>query len=1015
MFSAISAAASHAALIDAATRSDPTAQVASHAVNCAAKLCARLALTLAEEDRLARLVRVLERPARPPLNGREISKAAWALGKLWSYCSAASAREAIRSALLALAGAVAGDNGELDAQAVVGTLHALGTVSLWSQGAVRLLQRRVAAFVSAASCSPQDVANSLWALARLGTSAEAALVAAIDAQIDALLPHFKPLELSSTAWAVAKLQNYPAAELERLVRGLHSALLCTRDGKGSGGGKGRGGKGDGGKGGNGKGGRGKGSGIGGKGADSDGAVWRGLSAQGVANCLWAFARLEPAPPAALLEALLEQASVQAAYFTSQGLANVCSACARLEARSPVPLALLRRDGALDRLGASDVSEIAWALGRLLLAADGSPFGTSAEPLVDSLVSTSAGSRLGAATPDYRSLSGALWRRAAAVAPQLGWQEAAQLEFSIRMLLHSDCASQLALPLTSTAQQSASASAAASTGAAELIPLLSAAVHASLATVKRERATLELAATRALLSASPPPWSSVPAGAPVLLMHAGSAGRVDAQVSAALVAAGFHLCHHNRFADARLPSGRATAATPWPRLPTAAKGAAAKGAAATSAAARSEGGAAEGAAGGSVGNEGYAAVVLRLPPSRAALDFALHASASVLRAGGLLVLFGCREEGVHSTHAHVPPALFDSVGTAEPPGGEGAVLSARRLRGPPPEHGGVEGSWKVVEAHGSSWKLMEGVEGFHEHCSIALPRVGVGSGRAPAAPPLPTTCSRERASCRAAAQPYVEASPTAPTGCTYAPQPWLTLPGLFAGGLVDVMTTALLQTMPAPPPRARVLDFCSGSGVIGAALRAAEPSIRLHLADADALAVHAARANVPTARVHLSDGWGGLPLRPRFHSIVSNPPVHLGLQTDFRILRTLVAGAARRLRAGGSLWLVAQTYVPVGRLLAMQARRLQDFRAAYDDGRFTVWVATKRPRTAAMAPAEAAQHVPNTCSRLEADAAAAREEVVRATAPLIVPTGASVKKRSAPMDRGASKAQRKRARRMGSST
>ena len=31
---------------------------------------------------------------------------------------------------------------------------------------------------------------------------------------------------------------------------------------------------------------------------------------------------------------------------------------------------------------------------------------------------------------------------------------------------------------------------------------------------------------------------------------------------------------------------------------------------------------------------------------------------MLRAGGLLVLFGCREEGVHSTHAHVPPALFD---------------------------------------------------------------------------------------------------------------------------------------------------------------------------------------------------------------------------------------------------------------------------------------------------------------------------------------------------------------------
>ena len=49
--------------------------------------------------------------------------------------------------------------------------------------------------------------------------------------------------------------------------------------------------------------------------------------------------------------------------------------------------------------------------------------------------------------------------------------------------------------------------------------------------------------------------------------------------------------------------------------------------------------------------------------------------------------------------------------------------------------------------------------------------------------------------------------------------WTTYPGLFAGGGVDVMTAALLRALPAPPPGARVLDACCGSGTIAAALRA----------------------------------------------------------------------------------------------------------------------------------------------------------------------------------------------------
>jgi len=176
--------------------------------------------------------------------------------------------------------------------------------------------------------------------------------------------------------------------------------------------------------------------------------------------------------------------------------------------------------------------------------------------------------------------------------------------------------------------------------------------------------------------------------------------------------------------------------------------------------------------------------------------------------------------------------------------------------------------------------------------------------------------------------------------------WTTYPaGLFAGGGLDVMTSALLSLL-QPPRRGRVLDFASGSGTIAAALHASNPRLRVHMLDADALAMRAAAVNVPGARCHTRDGWpssdeGGSALRPGSHAfcaIVSNPPVHAGQPDDFRVLDGLVRGAPSRLKPGGSLHIVAQEQIPVGVLLhatgafaAVTARRPAG-------GRFVVWLA-----------------------------------------------------------------------------
>ena len=71
-------------------------------------------------------------------------------------------------------------------------------------------------------------------------------------------------------------------------------------------------------------------------------------------------------------------------------------------------------------------------------------------------------------------------------------------------------------------------------------------------------------------------------------------------------------------------------------------------------------------------------------------------------------------------------------------------------------------------------------------------------------------------------------------------------------------------------------------------------------------------------------------------------MHNGLQTDFKVLRLLVRGAARRLRSGGELFVVVQTYVPLGAMLAAQPK-LEDVRTLSDDWLFSVWDARKKAK------------------------------------------------------------------------
>ena len=57
---------------------------------------------------------------------------------------------------------------------------------------------------------------------------------------------------------------------------------------------------------------------------------------------------------------------------------------------------------------------------------------------------------------------------------------------------------------------------------------------------------------------------------------------------------------------------------------------------------------------------------------------------------------------------------------------------------------------------------------------------------------------------------------------------------------------------------------------------------------------------------------------RYHWIVSNPPVHHGAKDDFSVVERLIKGSWGRLRKQGTLWIVAQSYIPLKTLATITA-------------------------------------------------------------------------------------------------
>jgi len=138
---------------------------------------------------------------------------------------------------------------------------------------------------------------------------------------------------------------------------------------------------------------------------------------------------------------------------------------------------------------------------------------------------------------------------------------------------------------------------------------------------------------------------------------------------------------------------------------------------------------------------------------------------------------------------------------------------------------------------------------------------------------------------------------------------ISLPGVFSHGALD-SGSALLSEHLDGLPSGHLLDFGCGAGVIGALLKRRYPDSRVSLLDVDAFALHSSRltlqANDLEAELIAGDGIAAAPFG--LSAIISNPPFHQGVRTDYRTSEALLSEAALHLLPGGELRLVANSFL-----------------------------------------------------------------------------------------------------------
>lgn len=212
----------------------------------------------------------------------------------------------------------------------------------------------------------------------------------------------------------------------------------------------------------------------------------------------------------------------------------------------------------------------------------------------------------------------------------------------------------------------------------------------------------------------------------------------------------------------------------------------------------------------------------------------------------------------------------------------ARLAGRELYVVGEKRGGIEGAAKQLRAFGKPRKLDSA-----RHCQLWQVTVE----EVPQALPLESLAERFE------------------LALEDGPLQVVSLPGVFSHGRLDRGTALLLQHLDALPV-GHVLDFGCGAGVLGATVKRRYPQSHVTLLDVDAFAVASSRltlaANGLEGEVISGDGIDAAP--KGLALILSNPPFHTGVHTDYQASEDLLRKSSEHLEKGGEMRLVANSFL-----------------------------------------------------------------------------------------------------------